>query len=258
MDVNVGERAFRVCSGPHDDFWGRVNTGTWERQTFEVFERFVQKEMSYLDFGAWIGPTVLYASQLCARAYAVEPDPIAFSELSQNLFLNPEVAAKVTLINACLSTAPGEVNFGNRGQGGDSMSSLLFGQCATRWLVKALTFKDLISEYQISRCGFIKMDIEGGEYLVLRTMQNILCTHKPILFLSLHPMLLGFRYQHLPLPLKLPLLMTLRFVETAKILRALKRYRLMRTESLQKVSPSWVMNASLRGRKFTILLSEHL
>ena len=70
LSVFAHRRAFRVqAADGRRDFWRRVGSGLWEPQTFEVFERFLRPDRSYVDIGAWIGPTVLYGAMLSRRAH---------------------------------------------------------------------------------------------------------------------------------------------------------------------------------------------
>ena len=43
------------------DFWGKVQRNEWEPATFKIIKHFLDghSDASYIDFGAWIGPTVL-------------------------------------------------------------------------------------------------------------------------------------------------------------------------------------------------------
>jgi hypothetical protein len=46
------------------DWWDSVEGGLWERDTFVVYKTFLNANSSLIDFGAWIGPTVLYGASL--------------------------------------------------------------------------------------------------------------------------------------------------------------------------------------------------
>jgi FkbM family methyltransferase len=242
MDIEVRGRQFRVDPGRNAAFWQQVASGQWESATFAVFERFLDPAHTYLDIGCWIGPTLLYGCQLAARAYAVEPDPIAFEELQRNVALNRPTSDRVQLANLCIARKSGEVAFGSRGAGGDSTSSLLFGKKRTHWTVKALSFADFIREYGIAECNFIKMDIEGGEYLVLPGMRDYLHTHRPTLHLSLHPCYLKLR------PLGLPGRWLARLLGTWRILRCTRFYRYRYDQQGRPVSAArllWLCRAKI-------------
>ena len=240
--IRVRGREFRVAAGPHAAFWREVADGRWESQTFAVFERFLDRGHSYLDIGCWIGPTLLYGCQLAGRAYGLEPDPIAFEELQRNVRLNRPATDNVELANLCIARESGEVAFGSRGAGGDSTSSLLFAKKHTHWTVRALSFADFIEQYGIRDCNFIKMDIEGGEYLILPTMVDYLRAHRPTLHLSLHPCYLKLR------PLGVLGRLIRRFTATRRILRSIRFYRYLYDHNGRPMSPArllWLCRARI-------------
>ena len=88
-------------------FWDRVDAGTWEPTTFQVFDREIDAQTTVLDFGAWIGPTTLYAAARARRVIAFEPDPIAANHLRSNIAINPELAAKITVIEKAVAPQAG-------------------------------------------------------------------------------------------------------------------------------------------------------
>ena len=186
MNINVTKLGLTfIVKDRADLFWYHVNRNRWENQTFRIFRQFIRPGSVYLDIGAWIGPTVLFGASISGRCFAAEPDPVAFAELKANVELNPELSEKVTLFNGCLAQTTGRVRFGTPSAFGDSCSSLLFSDRASIE-VEALRFEDFLLKYRIKECGFIKMDIEGGETLVLPTMKDFLATQTPALYLSLH------------------------------------------------------------------------
>ncbi len=193
MRVRLRGHEFEVGAARTRAYWRAVADGSWEPATFPIFERFIDREHSCIDLGAYVGVTLLYACQLARRAYGVEADPIAFAELRQNVDANRPVTDNVRIAEVCIAPRTGTVDFGNCGEGGDTTSSLLFGNRRTHWRVPALSFEDFLLHHGIEDCNFIKMDIEGGEYALLPTMLQYLRTQRPTLHLSLHPCHLGKR-----------------------------------------------------------------
>lgn len=165
------------------DYWNVFNSGAWEPETFDVLNTYLSKEHSYIDIGAWVGPTVLYGSQLSKKCYAFEPDPIAFNFLSKNLKANPNIT-NVELFSNAISGESGKLKLGAKTGQGDSMSSVLWNEGS--WEVDAFTLSDFVSRHHITDCNFIKMDIEGGEFAALPAAKNFLKLMKPTLYLSLH------------------------------------------------------------------------
>lgn len=80
-----------------------------------------------------------------------------------------------------------KVKFESMLKGRDSMSSLLFADSRTSRSADEIAFDEFITTNNIRNCNFIKMDIEGGETIVLPSMKNYLIVNKPGLYLSIHP-----------------------------------------------------------------------
>jgi FkbM family methyltransferase len=188
-EVSRGGRRFQVILSKNNGFWNSYLSGSWERHTFEVFDRFLTADATYLDIGAWIGPTLLYAAQVAKAAFGFEPDPVAFGELSLNVRANQGEtwASKVTILNKAIANSSGRMALGSRGSGGDSESSFLFAGEATSWQVETVSLADFIRERGISGRMFIKMDIEGGEYDLMPALSPVLRAQDLDLYLSLHP-----------------------------------------------------------------------
>jgi FkbM family methyltransferase len=188
MQINKKNVIFNVDKSTGDNdgwgFWNHVINGVWEPNTWEVLYRFLSKEYEYIDIGAWIGPTVLFGSQLSKRCVAFEPDPNAYSALNLNLSLNSHIL-NVECYNIAISDNDGIIKIGTNSKQGDSMSSLLFSR-NNSWEVSALTLESVYNNYNINNCNFIKMDIEGGESIVLPSIKNVLEKYKPTLYLALH------------------------------------------------------------------------
>lgn len=188
--IELGD-SLHVRSGRSDSFWALYKRGEWEPDTIAIFRRFIDRDHSYIDIGAWIGPTLLLGCRLAKRAYGIEPDPIAYAELAESIEYNRPLTDNVQLFNICIAPESGKTSFGSRSDGGDSSSSLLFAGNKTTWTVDGLNFQEWIDQNRIVDCNFIKIDIEGGEYSVIPTMAAYLRKNRPTLHLSLHPCFLG-------------------------------------------------------------------
>lgn len=187
--IIIREKSFNV-SDNNLLFWDKVLNNKWEKDTFNIFDRFLNKDTVYFDIGAWIGPTVLYAAQLSKFAYAFEPDPVAFNVLKSNLDLNEnrEWHKKVNLLNKAAGAENGYINIGSRSSGGDSLSSALFTDDATQWKVETIKITDFIDASNLKNERiFFKIDIEGGEYSLIPSMIETLSDQNNVLFLSFHP-----------------------------------------------------------------------
>lgn len=178
LSVSVGPQAFLVrANAARCAFWHRVQAGAWEPQTFEVFRRFLQPDRSYIDLGAWIGPTVLYGATLSRSVHALEPDPVAFAELDRNVQANPGLCKKIHLYSFGIGAESGPLQlyagglyYAGHSEFGDSMSGMLAapdvpGQPCHE--ARGVDMERFLDMYAGKDCNFIKMDIEGGEYAVI-------------------------------------------------------------------------------------------
>ncbi len=211
----------------------------YEPNTHKIFDKFLDPYHSYIDIGAFIGSTVLYGAHLAKKVYAIEPDPIAFAELQKNVALNPLLKEKIEIHQKCLYTRSEKVRFGSMARGGDSMSSLLFADSKTSWVVEGITFSEFIKENNIIDCNFIKMDIEGGEVLVLPTMKQFLEEVKPILYLSMHPHFFNDPRN-----------------DTKKIMDVLKIYENLYTDERKKIELSDLLEEKRLKKRYAILATD--
>lgn len=174
-------------------FWKEYMNDDWEPGTFKIFEEFLDKNHSYIDIGSYIGPTVLYASQLAKHCFAIEPDPIAFQELKNNIELNEHLKSDVTLSNYCISNSIGLAKLFSHVEkleyGGGSGSSLIdLKENDNFWEVQTTTIQQFVQSFSITDCNFIKMDIEGSEFDLIPSMSDYLKNFKPSLLIELHLM----------------------------------------------------------------------
>ncbi len=148
---------------------------------------FLDSNHSYIDLGAWIGPTVLYGCQKAKFCYAIEPDPVAFKQLKNNVKLNPSLISRISFSNSCVMNSSGITYLTTKGEFGDSCSSTTFKKSSSSIEVPSTTLEQFFHDNSIDDCNFIKIDIEGGEFTVLPNASKFLEEKKPTLHISLHP-----------------------------------------------------------------------
>lgn len=126
----------------------------------------------YIDFGAWVGPTALFASSYAKAVYAMEPDPGAYYELYWNVKMNPAIASKAQTAQLCISDSAGVLEM--HGELGSSMSTLLEYPGAedhrknnntnyADFKVECMSLQTFLDSrgINIADVGLIKMDTEG-------------------------------------------------------------------------------------------------
>jgi FkbM family methyltransferase len=169
----------------HFAFWRAFSKGYWEPATLQIISRFTSPDTSYVDVGAWIGPTVLHGAAQAKHVYCFEPDPTALRFLNWNLDLNN--VRNVTRFGLALAAKPGVFQISTFGEEpGDSKSSLLESGSDYATDVWAITWDEFLEKSQPENVSLIKVDVEGAEFDLLPTMTSYLQENKPALFLSTH------------------------------------------------------------------------
>lgn len=165
-------------------FWDRF--GDWENDTCAAFDLCIRPTTTYVDIGAWIGPTTLYAGTTAKRCIAFEPDPVAFPWFCQNLLLNPAIRAKTLALNAALWTRDGLIQIASSSLGNSESSLVISGQRSSpvACLDVAHALPEIVGP---DEDVFLKVDVEGAEYEVIPRMADFLRKVRPSIWLSFHP-----------------------------------------------------------------------
>lgn len=169
--------------------WTSVMQNRWEPTTFEIFYQFLDKEHSMIDIGAWIGALSLFGGNFAKTVYAIEPDPVAYPEIKDNIKLNPKL--DIRLFDCAIDFQTGTRYFGNGVHGeslGDSTSSVYMVKRSSEPVkVNTMTLTEFITANNITDCNFIKIDVEGSEVEIITSSKEWIEKNKPTIHLSLHP-----------------------------------------------------------------------
>jgi FkbM family methyltransferase len=188
--ISVNGVSFNVADDK-PTFWDRVAAGAWEPGTLAALDRVLDAETKLLDLGAWVGPVTLYAAAQGAHVIAVEADPAALVQLRANIAANPDLAARIEVVERAVAPQPGAVRMGARRKPGDSMSSALLAGAEQSWDAVAITPGELAAVIGRPARLVIKLDIEGAEYALLPALGPLLAQPGTALLLSLHPEILA-------------------------------------------------------------------
>jgi FkbM family methyltransferase len=180
--IAIHSRTFRV--EPHW-FWQQFASG-WEEDTFRVFQRYIKSDRPYVDVGAWVGPTIIYAAALGApRIVAVEANPRTVEHLARTVSYNPRLFKTVHLVNRCVHAEAGTFNFGNvDGSDSTSSASSLRG---TGFQVDSISLWDLLKSTDTVNASLVKIDIEGAELFIGADLVRLSSQPDVAIHLSLHP-----------------------------------------------------------------------
>jgi FkbM family methyltransferase len=134
-----------------------------------------------LDLGACLGDTTLgfsVAVGQSGRVFAFEPMPVFQEVVRSNLERNPQLAARIELVErAVSSTSEQLVRLVDAGPG---------SRMSADGAVEAVTVSvdDFVRTNGLERVDFIKMDVEGAEQLALEGSAHTIANHQPKLAIS--------------------------------------------------------------------------
>lgn len=172
----------------------------WEFCRFESFDRHLERGMTLYDVGAEHG----WISAVLAREYVGPENMVLFepsSEFWANIRLTWEANGLALPLVTCeafvADAASGVPVVTSRGWPESAASDIECPAMAYRALgthldVPATTIDDVVAS-GIAPPDAINIDVEGAEWLVLRGAEQTLLTHRPLVWVSVHPDLMeGF------------------------------------------------------------------
>lgn len=147
-----------------------------------LLQKLLQPGMTVVDVGANIGYYLLLAVQsigAAGRVICIEPSSENLPELRRNIEING--FANVQLHAVALGDREGETGLHTGINSG-------IADCESGpYRVPLRRLDQVVTE----RVDFLKIDVEGYEGQVLAGAEALLATHKPTLFLELHPHIVG-------------------------------------------------------------------
>ena len=176
------------------NFQSWAQPGGWEEATMRIFDQELHEDVDhYIGFGAWIGPTGLFAATRVQNAILLDSDPYAYFELAENIRQNiPSLKGSVTVDPRCISNVKETVEMAGNGASNSAIQGARFADVKSQmhWSARCIPLLNLLKQYDIqyrSSKLFVKIDTEGAESFILPSlswMTNL--THKPVLFVSMH------------------------------------------------------------------------
>jgi FkbM family methyltransferase len=163
--------------------------GAFEASTRRAYEKLVQPGHVVLDIGANVGAHALPLARLVGprgRVVCFEPTEYAFAKLRANTEGNPELAARMTLMQVMLverteAPLPDRLFSSWPLWAGDDVHGLHGGRAMATRGARAMTLDGALADAGVSRVDFVKMDVDGYECHVLRGAAEVLRRAPPIL-----------------------------------------------------------------------------
>lgn len=155
-------------------------TGMYDPNTSAIVRKFVRQNSIVVDVGANVGALTLLMAKIAnaGKVIAIEPGPPICSRLKDNLELNPELQKVVNVFQVGVSDKVGELLWkedqNNRGNAG------LLGSDGTP--VKVETLDNIVKSTGIEKFDFIKIDVEGMEYEVIKGGMASIVKYRPVIY----------------------------------------------------------------------------
>lgn len=247
--INIDNSGFQIdLEGDFygQEFWTTFENNRYEPDTLDYIRRHLRENDIFIDIGAANGSLVLYAATKGARVLAFEPLPKMFKVLQRNVELNSLLSNQIQLYNSAISHRSGQANFASSSENkiltpivftnvDKDQEAELFSYMS---LSKVLDSLQRTSESNI----YIKMDIEGAEYEILKNSEvlNSLSKYKVKMLLAIHP---GFirttsagKFASVPLLKWIPRIWN--FIENVSFFKKIQqRARILRTNNEPITNP---------------------
>ena len=164
----------------------------YEPELMPVIDDYLDPHKDVLDVGANIGLFSILFSTLISegnRVFAIEPTPRALDYLRKNILRN-DCSSTVIVVEGVmtdrvgfvtLSTVPGMEEYSSLGRITESIGEESEIQAIQ---VSGCTVDNLVRDNKVNP-GFIKIDTEGAEYLVLSGAVDTLRNHRPVILSEL-------------------------------------------------------------------------
>jgi FkbM family methyltransferase len=195
--INTRGVNFAVGNGSADygAFWSRFGAGTWEPETLALMDRLLHPGVRFVDIGAWIGPTALYAAAKGAAVDAYECDPVALGRLKYNISVNPALKRRIEVHEFAIGDAERELQVWS-GQLGNSETSPFASHeregvvrtCSQSVFVKMRDAAQVFQErgYAQAPSTLIKIDTEGAEFRIVPRLAEIIAGSRAVWYISFH------------------------------------------------------------------------
>ena len=168
---------------PEDHILGVVRrTGQfYEADLLTSLARRLREGDLVLDVGANIGNHALFFAAICGcRVLALEPDPLAFALLGENIAANG-MEGRISALNIALGAAPGRARMVRDAPHNLGASSVV------RDAAGSVAVQRLDDLPKLPRLKLVKMDVEGAEPLVLEGAARLLASRRHPVFTAEAP-----------------------------------------------------------------------
>jgi len=155
------------------------------KSVMDLMDKFDITDMIYCDVGSCVGELLQYYSQMMSFGYAFEPNVGNYNFLVENY-----LSDKVVIENLAVSSECGVIDFLSTEKKGDHCSRNKKyadkNNESSDYVVKSVPCVTLDSYFENKEIDFIKVDVEGEEWEVLRGAQNLMRNTNVIFQVEFH------------------------------------------------------------------------
>ena len=149
-----------------------------EYPLIEEIKQKLPKRFTYVDIGANIGTTVWLFAREAGKVYAFEPIPRLGDTIRNSIQVNG--VSNVMLIGKAIGDREGNASMLDS----DNSNVVLEGDVESLKVIINTLDSELVNAGMVD---FIKIDVEGFEFSVLKGADNIIRTYRPRLLVEFHP-----------------------------------------------------------------------
>jgi FkbM family methyltransferase len=164
----------------------------YEKSNFNFINKEVKESMTVLDIGSHIGLMAAVFGKKVGnngRVFAFEPTPSTVRILRETVRLNH--GTNVSVEPYALADQKGKMTFyisDNLADNSNSLANNHRNDRAEQAIeVDVNTVDDFVKERNIPKVDFMKVDVEGAEFRLLKGARQTIMKHKPRMILALHP-----------------------------------------------------------------------
>jgi len=175
--------------------WLHPWQGDWETTSLFTEEilsnlsKIIKPDSTVIDIGAHTGNMSVAYSLFAEKVISFEPNPATFEVLEKNSQLNPNIQP----FNYAISDEEGPLEFHYSDFGfcnGGFATRTDFGIGVTGHKVPidvyAINLENFLEDKEVRDVSLIKIDAEGHDKDILKTLTNIINEHKPILITEIY------------------------------------------------------------------------
>jgi|CZKI01.1.fsa_nt_gi FkbM family methyltransferase len=172
--------------------------GAYERSMLRAYSSMIHSGDVVFDIGANIGAHTLHFARLVGplgRVFAFEPTDYAAAKIRLNLSINPELACRVNFQQRFLVSDSTEVlpaSVAARwpvAHDHDDLDQDHLGKPETLAHALAITADDFCAAENLRSLDFVKIDVDGHEYPVLRGFRRGIERFRPRILIEMAPFL---------------------------------------------------------------------